>query len=794
MRIDEFKLKPVVIKKDDQIKLNVKGNQELETIHKPLQKAVKTTLGDVDLGQLESRQLTAEIIKYFPEAAFIVDREGKIVAWNKALEKLTGFAAADMLNQDDYAYALPFYGGRRPCLIDLLLRPDEPIEIGSSKVEKNGNNLLAEDFVKFFGESGAYLSTCAIPICNPQGNLLGAIELVRDVTEAKKREEEMLRLRKALECASNAIIMTDAKGRDLIYHNQAFVKLFGYTQETLNALGGAPRIFQDSSFALEVYNNIVSGQSWTDELELLTAKGQKMPVIIHGDTVRDETRNIIGLFGIINDITEQKQVEMELRETQQHMADIIDFLPDATLVINQRGEVIAWNKAAEEMTGIKAEQMLGQKDYAYSVAFYGVKKPILIDLALSPDSEAEKEYPFIKRHQNRLIGENRCPALRKRGGYLRATASTIYDSQGNVYGAIESIRDATEQKRSEEKMEFFSMYDVLTGIYNRARFETVIQQCENKQCGPIGIIMCDVDGLKLVNDTLGHKAGDQLLISAAQVLKKSFPQGEFIARVGGDEFSVLLPSADIARLEDAVCDINREIETYNQDNPGLPLSISLGYAFRKNDSVSIYELFKRADNNMYREKLGRSQSARSSIVKTLIKTLEARDFLTEEHAERLQNLIIGLADEINFPVARQHDLFLFAQFHDIGKVGIPDRILFKPGPLTEEERMEMQRHCEIGHRIALAAPDLAPIADWILKHHEWWNGQGYPLGLKGREIPIECRMLAIADAYDAMISDRPYRKALTHEEAIAQLVGGKNTQFEAYLVEQFIKVIKKNGN
>ena len=103
----------------------------------------------------------------------------------------------------------------------------------------------------------------------------------------------------------------------------------------------------------------------------------------------------------------------------------------------------------------------------------------------------------------------------------------------------------------------------------------------------------------------------------------------------------------------------------------------------------------------------------------------------------------------------------------------------------------MQRHCEIGHRIALSAPDLAQIADWILKHHEWWNGQGYPLGLKGREIPIECRMLAIADAYDAMTSDRPYRKALTHEEALAQLVGGKDTQFDANLVEKFINAIEK---
>lgn len=116
-----------------------------------------------------------------------------------------------------------------------------------------------------------------------------------------------------------------------------------------------------------------------------------------------------------------------------------------------------------------------------------------------------------------------------------------------------------------------------------------------------------------------------------------------------------------------------------------------------------------------------------------------------------------------------YDLRLFAQFHDIGKVGVPDAILFKAGPLTRDEYLIMQRHCEIGHRIALSAPEMIIISDWILKHHEWWNGQGYPLGLQGENIPLECRILAIADAYDAMTSIRPYRQAMTHQQAMDEL-------------------------
>lgn len=203
------------------------------------------------------------------------------------------------------------------------------------------------------------------------------------------------------------------------------------------------------------------------------------------------------------------------------------------------------------------------------------------------------------------------------------------------------------------------------------------------------------------------------------------------------------------------------------------------------------DLFKEADHNMYREKLHRSQSTRHVIVQTLKKMLAARDFITEGHTERLQDLVEGLALAVGLPTPKISDLRLLAQFHDIGKVGITDRILYKRGLLTPEEVAEMQRHCEIGHRIAQSAPDLLPIADWILKHHEWWNGRGYPLGLKGEEIPLECRILAIADAYDAMTNDRPYQRKMPHREAVAELKKCSGMQFDPLLVEKFLEVIKK---
>ena len=205
------------------------------------------------------------------------------------------------------------------------------------------------------------------------------------------------------------------------------------------------------------------------------------------------------------------------------------------------------------------------------------------------------------------------------------------------------------------------------------------------------------------------------------------------------------------------------------------------------------ELFQRADNNMYREKLHRRQSTRSAIVQTVMKLLEARDYITEGHAERLQAIVARIGASLSFSAERISDLRLFAQFHDIGKVGIPDSILLKPGPLTPEEKTEMQRHSEIGHRIAQSAPDLVPIADWVLKHHEWWNGQGYPLGLHGEEIPLECRILALADAYDAMTSERPYRYPLSHTEAVEEILNCAGTQFDPDLSIQFANLYGISG-
>ncbi|WP_312562834.1 HD domain-containing phosphohydrolase [Anaerospora sp.] len=343
---------------------------------------------------------------------------------------------------------------------------------------------------------------------------------------------------------------------------------------------------------------------------------------------------------------------------------------------------------------------------------------------------------------------------------------------------------AIERKQAEEKLRFLSHHDALTGLYNRAYLNDAMKLVEHFV--PLSMVICDVDGLKLVNDTLGHAAGDEMLRGTSQVLSGVLRATDVAARIGGDEFALLLPGTDAVTAGKLCNSIREGIASYNKQISGVPLSLSLGFASRSESSITLQNLYKEADGHMYREKLHRSRSARSAIVKTVMKLLEARDFITEGHAERLKDLACALARQLGFSETQVGDIGLLAQFHDIGKVGIPDHILFKPGMLTVEEKKEMERHCEIGYRIAQSASDLLPIADWILKHHEWWNGNGYPLRLQGEQIPIECRILAIVDAYDAMVSDRPYRKAMSHEAAIAELLRNAGTQFDGFLVKHFV--------
>jgi len=291
---------------------------------------------------------------------------------------------------------------------------------------------------------------------------------------------------------------------------------------------------------------------------------------------------------------------------------------------------------------------------------------------------------------------------------------------------------------------------------------------------------------------MGHETGDKLLQHCAAVLKRSLRKSDILARVGGDEFSAILPNTDEVKGEKIIRRIRKNTNAYNKGNEDLPMGISVGVATAEDSKTSLKELFKRTDDMMYRDKLYRGNSSRSKIVQSLLAALAKRDYLTEGHARRLEEYCLAIGERINLSSHQLADLALLAQVHDLGKVGTPDRILFKPAPLTDEEWEVMRGHPEKGFRIASSSPDLIGVAELILKHHERWDGRGYPLGLKAEDIPVECRILAIADAYDIMTNKRPYDKMKTARKAKGELRKHAGSQFDPKLVTVFLNYLEEN--
>ena len=478
--------------------------------------------------------------------------------------------------------------------------------------------------------------------------------------------------------------------------------------------------------------------------------------------------------------------EADQRQPEPQWADIIYYLPDATMVIDCEGKVIAWNRLMEEMTGVRAEKILGKGKYEYAIPFYGNRRPMLADLLLQADENLEKEYYFLQMENNSVVAEPTVPRLKGKSVFLWVKATRFYDRENNLAGAIESIRDISKERRLDGHLPQLSLRDSLTGFYNRAYFLEELQRLQNIRFSPAGIIMVAVDGLRFINETLGYETGDILLVKTAEAITKCSGETDILARVGGNEMAILLANTSRPVLERFRRRILETVDRYNDQEGKLLFSAAVGFAFRGAAAKSMTDLFQEAENHMYQEKTSRLDSVRQAMVQKFTRALDTLDYLAEGHGERIQQMALRLAAVLRLPEHRVHELRLLANYHDLGKVGVPERILMKPHRLTSEERLEMQKHAEIGYRLALGNLELVSIAEYILKHHEWWNGEGYPSGLKGEEIPLLCRICAIAEAFEVMLSGRPYRPALSREEAFAELRRGAGTQFDPGLVEKFI--------
>lgn len=481
-------------------------------------------------------------------------------------------------------------------------------------------------------------------------------------------------------------------------------------------------------------------------------------------------------FELAIDITERKQTEKNLFSEKERLKVTLLSIGDGVITTDNTGRITMLNKVAEELTGWNTQDASGMP---LTDVFNIINKTTRrkcenpVDTVLKTGKIvglANHTVLIAKDFTEKDIGDSAAP---------------IKDTDGNIIGVVLVFRDVTQEVRKKEAIEFLSSHDSVTGIFNRSFFEQSIKDIDKENNLPISLIMGDVNGLKMTNDIFGHQEGDQILKSIASIMKSSCRSQDIVARWGGDEFVILLKNTSDAKAR-SICKIIKK-KCAKTNNETVPLSISLGYATKEYLHQNIIQTLKRAEDIMYKKKFLESKSVRSSIIGSLKKTLYEKSTETEEHAERLTEYCNIVGKTMKLSSNEINDLHLLSVLHDIGKTAIRDSILKKPGPLTDEEWVEMKRHPEIGYRIAQSVPELSQIAEYILSHHERWDGKGYPQGLRSQNIPLPSRIIAVADAYDAMINDRLYRKALPINIAKQELMTNSGTQFDPLVVNIFLQ-------
>ncbi|EPY2307811.1 HD domain-containing phosphohydrolase [Clostridium sporogenes] len=483
---------------------------------------------------------------------------------------------------------------------------------------------------------------------------------------------------------------------------------------------------------------------------------------------------------ILTDITERKLAEKALKTSEYNFRNIFESSSDPIL-ITLDNEIIDCNLAMIELLGYDSKSSILHKN---PVQFSPEKQP-------NGESSKEKALEVYKITMKNRKHKFEWWFKRVDGTLLpvEVMMTTILHNGKKVFHSL--CRDIRERKEMENKLEYLSYHDQLTGLYNRRFFEKELKRLDVGKNLPLTIVMADVNGLKLVNDSFGHAAGDELLEKVSEVIKKGCRSNDIIARLGGDEFVILLPKTDIYETEQIVKNINALAlkETVSAVN----ISISFGYGTKKKEGEKIEEILKKAEDYMYKKKLFESPSMRGKTIGAIINTLHEKNKREEEHSHRVSMLCQDMGHALGLTESETEELKTIGLLHDIGKIAIEENILNKREELTEDEWQEIKRHPEIGYRILNTVNDMLEIAEYVLYHHERWDGKGYPKGLKGEEIPLQSRIITIVDAYDAMTSQRSYRNALQEEIAIEELKINSGTQFDPELVRIFIeKVLNKS--
>lgn len=358
--------------------------------------------------------------------------------------------------------------------------------------------------------------------------------------------------------------------------------------------------------------------------------------------------------------------------------------------------------------------------------------------------------------------------------------------EGEVTGAVISFLDVTDRKLKEEEIEYLNCHDVLTGLYNRRYFEENLEKIDRSKNWPLSVIFADINGLKMTNDIFGHISGDKLIQKSAEILKKSCREQDLIARVGGDEFIILLPKTSHKMAEKILSRIREGFASARV--AAIQCSISIGTDTKIDADQTLEVILANAENLMYQDKTLNRKVINKDIIDTIVETLHTKSIKEKDHSIAVQNLCGEFGEALEMPEPEIAKLQRVGYLHDIGKIVLDEGVLIND-ELNEVDSEKMRQHPVAGYRILNLFDDTLDLAEYVYNHHEHWDGNGYPRGLKGVQIPLISRILTVLEAYERIINRGDESKETRQKNAIQEILNGAGTQFDPMIAKRFASMM-----
>ncbi|MDR1917026.1 MAG: diguanylate cyclase [Synergistaceae bacterium] len=531
-----------------------------------------------------------------------------------------------------------------------------------------------------------------------------------------------------------------------------------------------PRVYLDAIFRRTMEDDI---KKMKLTFPVKNINGREVLLETRFNWYRTSGRSLLSLT--CRDINEYMNTISDLSEREDRYRTIFHESPLGFIYINSDGIITDCNSAF--------------------LSIFGLDKSDVMNICLAEDNDLKIYNRFNKAAMDAVVGVNSRHEAQfqsadgKNNGWVRVSFSPVISDNNAFLGAVGIVEDITEAKQAVEKISFVSSHDALTGLYNRHLCEESLVNLDRKENLPLGIIYADLNCLKLANDAFGHHEGDVLLTSAANILRENAGKSDMIFRWGGDEFIMLLPNTDKESVEERVNGINRMCHSWKGTGLVRP-SMALGCSVKNFADTPISEVISEAEDTMYSNKLRDGRPTRLRILGAL--EAQMHGMMNGAVSNRCRRMIMW-GDWITENIKIDCDSYilrLLCRYHDVGLLACAEELEVIRGNPSNERIATPLQHMAVGYRIARCIAEIAPVADQILSHHEWWDGMGYPNQQRGNDIPIASRIVSIFDSIEGMLSLNSSSSRMPLDNVLDSIEACAGKRFDPFIVQQVVSKLR----